>query len=318
MHGRATYPTMARKQRGFPARAGVEQGRESVKIMSDTEATATEGNRTANDMTVGARARSLVSKASMPVAALVCGLMAPAQEASGQTLPDTLKRVKPSIVGVGTYQALRRPRAKFLGTGFVVADGRHVLTNAHVVNKGLDSKNNERIAVFIGTGRNTKHRLAKKVAVDRQHDVALLKFEGAALPALTLGRDEDVEEGQQIAFTGFPIGSILGLYPVTHQGIIAARTPIAIPRQTPGQLDAVVVNRLRSPFLVFQLDATAYPGNSGSPLYDPKTGVVWGIVSSVFVKQSKENVLKDPSGITYGILIRYARALMTRAGLAKK
>ena len=35
------------------------------------------------------------------------------------------------------------------------------------------------------------------------------------------------------------------------------------------------MKRIRDdPFRVFQLDATAYPGNSGSPVYDPMTGAV--------------------------------------------
>jgi S1-C subfamily serine protease len=247
--------------------------------------------------------------------AMFCLPVAGGPRALADGLPETVKRIKPSIVGVGTYQALRRPRARFLGTGFVVADGHHILTNAHVVAGDLDIEKNEQFAIFVGSGRNTTSRVAKKVAIDRQHDVAVLRFEGPRLPALKLGRDEAVQEGQAIAFTGFPIGSVLGLYPVTHHGIVSARTPIAIPRQTPGQLNAVVVRRLRSPFLVFQLDATAYPGNSGSPLYDPQTGDVLGIISSVFVKESKENVLKDPSGITYAVLVRYARALMEKAGV---
>src|SRR3569833_3332421 len=44
-----------------------------------------------------------------------------------ESLPDTVARVKASIVGVGTYQRTSRPPARLLGTGFVVADGRHVL-----------------------------------------------------------------------------------------------------------------------------------------------------------------------------------------------
>jgi S1-C subfamily serine protease len=124
-----------------------------------------------------------------------------------------------------------------------------------------------------------------------------------------------VAEGQQIAFTGFPIGAVLGLYPVTHRGIVSARTPIAIPQVTPGRLDPKMIKRLREKFEVFQLDATAYPGNSGSALYDAETGEVIGIVSSVFVKQSKEKVLSDPSGITYAVPISYARKLLQDAGL---
>jgi S1-C subfamily serine protease len=65
---------------------------------------------------------------------------------------------------------------------------------------------------------------------------------------------------------------------------------------------------------VFQLDATAFPGNSGSPLYDPDTGAVVGIINKVFVQETKENLLAKPSGISYAIPIRYALPLLKKAG----
>ena len=62
---------------------------------------------------------------------------------------------------------------------------------------------------------------------------------------------------------------------------------------------------------MYQLDATAYPGNSGSPLYDPETGVVIGVLNMVFVKSTKENVLSDPSGISYAIPVEYLQRLLS-------
>jgi len=61
---------------------------------------------------------------------------------------------------------------------------------------------------------------------------------------------------------------------------------------------------------VFQLDATAYPGNSGSPLYAPDTGEVVGVVNMVFVKGTKEAALTQPSGISYAIPSRYLIELL--------
>ena len=70
------------------------------------------------------------------------------------------------------------------------------------------------------------------------------------------------------------------------------------------------IRRLTSgPFPVFQLDATAYPGNSGSPIYDPVTGDVLGIVNMVFVKGTKESALTQPSGITYAIPAKHLQVL---------
>ena len=57
----------------------------------------------------------------------------------------------------------------------------------------------------------------------------------------------------------------------------------------------------RGSLTVFQLDATAYPGNSGSPLFDPDSGEVIGILNMVLVKAGKESVLAQPSAISYAI-----------------
>ena len=76
-----------------------------------------------------------------------------------------------------------------------------------------------------------------------------------------------------------------------------------------------MIKRLQNSFEVFQLAATAYPGNSGSPLYDAATGHVIGVINSIFIMESKETILQQPSGITYAIPISYAKELFTKAGL---
>ena len=78
-----------------------------------------------------------------------------------------------------------------------------------------------------------------------------------------------------------------------------------------------MIKQLRDPYDVFQLDATAYSGNSGSPLYDPETGEVVGVINKVFVKESKEAVLEKPSGITYAIPVRYVKELLRDARVAQ-
>ncbi|MBN2701463.1 MAG: trypsin-like peptidase domain-containing protein [Methylothermaceae bacterium] len=225
-------------------------------------------------------------------------------------LPQTVARIKSSILAVGTYQRTRTPSAVFRGTGFVVADGRHVLTNAHVLPETVDREHSEVLAVFFKSHGKDRLRGAKVVDMDKTYDIAVLKIAGDPLPALSLGDSDTVREGENYAFTGYPIGMVLGLYPVTHRGIVASITPIAIPALRAGQLNPKLLRRLNRPYRVFQLDATAYPGNSGSPLYDPKTGTVIGIINKVFVKESKENLLAKPSGISYAVPIEYAKQLL--------
>ncbi|HHM05067.1 MAG TPA: serine protease [Gammaproteobacteria bacterium] len=246
---------------------------------------------------------------------LVCSAGALNPSLASAELADTVRRIKPSIVGVGVYAPTSRPPARLAGTGFVVADGRHVITNDHVLPKVLDVSSKEQLAVLIPGGRSNV-RIAARVATDPVHDLALLKISDAPLPAMRLGDADQVREGELYAFTGFPIGTVLGLYPVTHHGIVSAVTPIAVPLLRGRDLNPALIRRLRSPYTVFQLDATAYPGNSGSPVYDPETGEVIGIINKVFVKGSKEAMLENPSGITYAIPVKYAKELIEKAGLA--
>jgi serine protease Do len=76
-----------------------------------------------------------------------------------------------------------------------------------------------------------------------------------------------------------------------------------------------MLKQLQHPYTVFQLDATAYPGNSGSPLYEMDTGAVVGIVNKVFVQESKENALSKPSGISYAIPVNHIEKLLTEQSL---
>ena len=227
-------------------------------------------------------------------------------------LPDTIDRIQPGIVGIGSVQKTRRPPAKLVGTGFVVGDGRHVITNAHVIPKEINTAKLEYLAVFTGKGNNPKARQAVKLKVDEAHDLALLRIEGSLLPALSLADSSRVREGEEYAFTGFPLGVIFGLHPVTHRGIVSSITPIALQVNAASQLDPAQIRRLRDPYNVFQLDATAYPGNSGSPVYEPDTGRVVGVINSVVVKESRESVLEKPSGISYAIPVTHVYDLLSQ------
>lgn len=251
-----------------------------------------------------------VVRHAMVLAVLLILAQAGASAHSG--LSVALQKVKPSVVAVGTYQRTRSPAFQFRGTGFVIGDGRHLATNAHVLPALVDAERMEQLAIAVPQEEGGARILAvTRVRVDSAHDLAVLRLEGAALTPLVMAADEFVAEGSEVGFTGFPIGSALGLTPVTHRGIVSALTPIGIPQGNARQLKADLVRRLAAgAFLVYQLDATAYPGSSGSPLFDPETAQVVGIVNMVFVKGTKETSLSDPSGITYAIPARYLRALM--------
>jgi S1-C subfamily serine protease len=240
----------------------------------------------------------------------VWALAIPGQAAE---LPRTIATVKGSVVGVGTFLKTRSPSTMFNGTGFVVEDGLSVITNAHVVPELLDSEKRETLGIVIARGNDIEFRPATVVAVDRAHDLAHLRIDGAPLPALKLGDSAAAVEGQELAFTGFPLGMVLGLHPATHRALLSAITPIVMPSLTSRTLDARMIAQLqRAPFSIFQLDGTVYPGNSGSPVYDPASGTVLAVINMTFVKGLKENAITNPSGISYAIPINYVRDLLQR------
>lgn len=231
-------------------------------------------------------------------------------------LPDTLDNIRGSVVAVGTMRPVKGVNAKgpamrFMGTGFVVGNGRQVITNMHVLPESLNEEIQETLVVFAGRGKDAMATSVRIIKTDPVHDLALLEYSGLALKPMTLLPEGFVREGTDVAFTGFPIGMVIGLYPVTHRAVISAITPFVMPAFSSEQLSAVQIKRLKNPFDVYQLDAIAYPGNSGSPVYDVSTGVVVGVVNSVFVKESKESVLAKPSGIAYVIPIHYVHQLMS-------
>jgi S1-C subfamily serine protease len=242
-------------------------------------------------------------------------LIAIGVESPAAGLPDTLASIKPGVVAVGTFMAVRAQRHQLRGSGFAVS-GSHVVTNAHVVAGQLDADRRETFAVFLPKGGDQAEvRTATLVRKDPAHDLALLKVSGAALRPLRLAKSSDAREGATVAFTGFPILGALGLFPATHRGIVSAIAPVVIPVGSGRDLKPEVIRRLNKPFDIFQLDITAFPGNSGSPLYDPDSGRVLGVINSVFVKGTKEVALSDPSGITYAIPVDHVRALLQQAGV---
>lgn len=230
------------------------------------------------------------------------------------SLPDRIDAVRPGVVGVGSFSPLRQPRVLLTGTGFAVADGRHILTNDHVI-AAVQRDSGQELVVLVGRGQLFESRKATVVDTSPAHDVALIKLEeGKPLPALPLaGSAVLAREGRSVAVTGFPIGPVLGLYPATHVGIVSAITPSKAPVANARNLTVAAIQRRR--FNVYQLDLTVYPGNSGSPLYALDTGEVIGVLNSTYVKETRESALSDPTGISFAIPIRYGIRLIKDAGL---
>ena len=239
-------------------------------------------------------------------------------------LPDTIERIKPAIVVVGSYRNSDSPRFSMRGTGFAAGSGNLIVTNAHVIGQGVvadpaarpEASDSSWVVQARDSGGRLQTRQATVLETDPVHDLALLQIDGAALPTLALQDSSDVREGQSVAFIGFPIGGVLGFSPVTHRGLVSSITPMTLPAATGQQLSPRVIRSLRTgTFDIFQLDGTAYLGNSGGPLFDPASGGVVGVMNMVFVKSTREAVLSQPSGISYAIPSNHVRDLLKKHAL---
>lgn len=240
------------------------------------------------------------------------GLGSHAWAQAAPTLADTVALVKPSLVIVGTFRVTDQPRFRLLGTGFVVDDGRRVVTNAHVLPTPEAGAEPLQLMVQVleAPGRWVP-RAARVLLHDASVDLAVLGIEGPAVPAMRVADSAQVRDGQDLAFMGFPVGGVLGFAPVTHRATVSSVTQSALPSPSSEQLSERAIRSLRrGPVTLFQLDATAYPGNSGGPLFDPATGEVLGVVNMVLLKGTRESALSQPTGIAYAVPSTYVLQML--------
>ncbi len=138
------------------------------------------------------------------------------------------------------------------GSGFIIDDKGHIVTNRHVVN-GAQS-----IVVRFFDGILAP---AEVVGIDRDTDLAVIKVdpEGLNLHPLPLGNIDDLKVGSRIIVIGNPFGNTNTL----TTGIISA-----LGRQ---------INLPESQYYlpeVIQTDAAINPGNSGGPMLNEQGEVV--------------------------------------------
>lgn len=162
------------------------------------------------------------------------------------------------------------------GTGFVLDDRGHILTNDHVVEPA--GKNGE-ITVTFHSGDTAE---ATVVGRDSGYDLAVVRVKGVrGLTPLPLGNSDNVQVGDPVVAIGAPFD----LAGTVTSGIISARErPITAGGEKGDGSDVSYVDAL-------QTDAPINPGNSGGPLLDGKGRVV-GINSAI---RSADGGL-DPEG----------------------
>jgi serine protease Do len=240
------------------------------------------------------------------------GAVAEERAAASDRQADVVAAARSAVLPLGVWNPTESPRFAFRGSAFAIGDGRRIATCAHVLPP--TSQVESRIAVFVETGPGQREpRLASVLASERSRDVAVLELEGPPMArTLPLAEPGSIREGHAIVLMGYPIGGTFGFATVTHSGIVAAITTFAVPARNAQALDPRAVARVRdgNPEIL-QLDAVAYPGNSGGPVIDVRNGRVVGLLSMAAVKGSRESALSSPTGISYAIPVRYLHELLS-------
>ena len=116
---------------------------------------------------------------------------------------DVVSEVTDSVVAIGLYTPLESGENQVLGTGFVVGNGKWVITNYHVVSKILDPQIVQHYVAIHGEGRDVTAQKAEIIDIDPVHDLALLKISNELKP-LPMGSGSLLKPGNEVAFTGFP------------------------------------------------------------------------------------------------------------------
>lgn len=153
------------------------------------------------------------------------------------------------------------------GSGVIISDSGHILTNYHVV-EGAES-----ITVTLPDGREEK---VVWIMGDAVTDIAVIKIDARTENAAVIGGSASLVAGQQVMVVGNPLGDLGGS---VSGGIISA-------------VDRHVTIEGKEMNLI-QLDAAVNPGNSGGGLFDMR-GALVGIVNA-------KSVAEDVEGIGFAI-----------------
>jgi serine protease Do len=173
----------------------------------------------------------------------------------------------------------RERKAQSLGSGVVISEDGFILTANHVV-EGAD-----KVKVALASGE--KEFEARIVGTDPPTDIAVLKVDGKAMPALAIGDSGQLEVGDVV----LAIGNPFGVGQTVTMGIVSA-----VGR------GGFNINAYED---FIQTDAAINLGNSGGALVDAEGRLV-GINTAIFSRTGGN------MGIGFAVPINMARYVMDR------
>ncbi len=194
---------------------------------------------------------------------------------------DIVRLLRPSVVHIATsldagMNTLIQPVPEGVGTGVVLDEEGHILTNNHVIQDA------QHIVVTLSDDQRYPAIL---IGRDPRTDTAVIKIAAVGLIPARLGVAAELEVGESV----IAIGQALGLRggPTVSKGVVSAvgRSLATDPQMT-------IVD-------LIQTDASINPGNSGGPLVNSR-GEVVGINTAI---------LLESQGIGFAINIDDARTV---------
>lgn len=159
------------------------------------------------------------------------------------------QRANGSMILIQTFNDEGHPLEQ--GSGFVVSSEGAALTNYHVI------RGASRATAKFGDGMSTD--VGGVLAIDREHDVAVIKLASAAKSFLLMGNSDRVRVGEELV----AIGSPLGLQNTLSEGIVS------------GIRNGII-----------QMSNPISPGSSGGAVFDRCNDVVGISVATVTAGQN--------------------------------
>ena len=181
---------------------------------------------------------------------------------------DVIKKTKQSIALIVAFDK----DTKIIGTGsgFVFSNKGIMVTCNHVVKDAT--------TLALKFSNSTSFIPGESVLSDGEHDLSLLKFDDPTREPIPLGKLDNVQEGMQVVFSGYPLSS----YDLTtHQGILSA------------------IIKDASGIISYAIDGTVNPGNSGCPLMD-MDGEVIGVINAT--RRMRADLLNKVENMQSGAL----------------
>jgi putative serine protease PepD len=210
------------------------------------------------------------------------------------------KESSPAVVNITTVVLtydffLNAVPAEGAGSGFLIDDQGHVVTNNHVISGARQ--------VQVALANDKQRYKAEIVGTDERSDLAVLKINaGRKLPFLRLGDSAAVQVGQKVLAIGNPFGQFQNTLTVGVVSSLGRR----VREPGGGELDEVI-----------QTDAAINRGNSGGPLLNSR-GEVIGVNTLIIGETNLGIAFAIPSNKAKTIvadLLREGRVLRPYLGL---